>query len=238
MKSTLLCAFSFVITLLACSTSTKTKEKEDVATEKDSGNWIFSGVSNEAEFIEKSKEWLEENADCNLVLGVNNYEACAQSVTEIGAYNEPWPSGTTSTDFFNAIAGNTNLKRISFCFMQIDSIPVSIKELPNIEELHIPSPSITYLPDEIGELKKLKLLILGSSLDECMGSNIKHINPAIVGCESLSYLGLAYSMVEDLPDELLQCKDVHTIDLTGNKVISDEKIAKLCKKFWRIRILR
>ena len=122
--------------------------------------------------------------------------------------------------------------------MQIDSIPSFINEVPNLKVLSLPNGNFTELPEEIGDLKKLRKLSLGSGGDECGGVGIRSVSPAIGGCESLVHLGLAYSEIADLPYELLLLKNLRIIDLVGNEVITEEQVEALRQRFKAVRILR
>ena len=136
---------------------------------------------------------------------------CAAVAADISAYNEEWPGNANPKLFFSLIKNNLNLRSLSFCFVYIDSLPASIGKVKNLERLQLAEGDITSIPKEIGHLKKLKELIFGPSKDECGGSAITKVPKEIGQCEALETLGLAFSKITDLPDELKTFKKIYCI---------------------------
>lgn len=177
------------------------------------------------------------NTSCGFVFGPKAAINCASVADKIMGYNGDWPEGTNSTIFFDLISNNKNLKEIDFCGIFIDSIPSSIGQVSNLEILHLTRGNITSIPKEIGELKKLKSLILGSSKTECGGNKVKFIPTEIGECKSLEYLGLAFSEILDIPDEIANCTNLKSIDLYQNTEITLEKLKELKKRFPNIEFI-
>ena len=179
----------------------------------------------------------ETPVDCDFVFGPAKAIECAHIADEISGYSGEWPSNTNSTLFFKLIEGNLKLKSINFCGVYIDSLTSSIGRVPNLESLQLSSGNITRIPKEIGNLKKLKSLILGTSKDECMGNKVNVVPTEIGRCQSLEYLGLAFSEVRDLPKELERCMNLKVIDLSYNKVITKKTLENLKRRFPKCEIL-
>jgi hypothetical protein len=177
------------------------------------------------------------NIDCDFVFGPAKAIECAHVADDISGYDGDWPPNTNSTLFFKLIEGNLKLKSINFCGVFIDSLTSSIGRVPNLETLQLSRGNITYIPKEIGKLKKLKSLTLGNSTDECRGNKVKIVPKEIGKCESLEYLGLAYSEVSDLPKELENCKKLKTIDLSYNKIITKKTLGNLKQRFPNTEII-
>lgn len=176
-------------------------------------------------------------ADCETVWDLSDAIGCAEVAKFIACYNEKWPRGMNSTIFFELIRKNQNLTDLSFCYVDVDSLPGTIGDVSNLEDLQLSSGTITSIPNGIGRLKKLKTLILGTYRDECMGNPVKYIDPDIGNCVSLVHLGLSYSEVSDLPVELSNCKNLRLIDLSNNSIITPEKIIELKERFPGVRII-
>ena len=179
----------------------------------------------------------EKNVDCDFVFGAEKAIECAQVANDILGYTDDWPPNTNSTLFFNLIEGNQNLKSINFCYIFIDSLTSSIGQVPNLEYLQLSHGNITYIPKEIGNLKKLKSLILGTSDDECRGNKVRTVPKEIGNCESLEHLGLAFSEVNDLPKELENCKSLKIIDLSYNKIMTENKLDSLKQRLPNVEII-
>ena len=194
------------------------------------------GVLISCDLVESNKK-PSSNTICQSTFGLDEAMNCAAVASDIACYGDEWPEGTNSTLFFELIEGNENLTSISFCFVQVDSLPSSISKVPNLEFLQLSSGSITSIPKEIGKLKKLRTLILGTSKDECGGNKISFIPQEIGMCESLERLGLAYSEVVDLPVQLKNCKKLKQVDLFGNTSIGQAKLEELGKRFPHVEFI-
>ncbi|MCE2997374.1 MAG: leucine-rich repeat domain-containing protein [Cyclobacteriaceae bacterium] len=192
----------------------------------------------DAQIPEEVNQIIKAGKDnCDNVFGTEAAIRCAKVADRISAYSEEWPEGTNSTLFFQLIADNKNLREVNFCFIKIDSLPASISRVSNLEILHLTGGVINRVPDAIGDLKKLQTLVFGDSKTECYGSPIHFISPKIGNCNSLEYLGLSFSEVEDLPVELLKCKKLKTIDLFENKKIDRAKLKELKERFKGVEII-
>ncbi len=77
------------------------------------------------------------------------------------------------TDQLNDIASFKFLRSLRAAYHKINSLPASIKDLENLEELHLNDNDLEEIPDSIKYLKKLRKLDLSSnkltSLPECIG---------------------------------------------------------------------
>ena len=175
--------------------------------------------------------------NCEFVFDPEAAIRCAKVADDISGYGGEWPEGTNSTVFFQLAETNKNLREINFCFVKIDSLTPSIGKIENLEKLYLTAGTIKRIPDAIGKLKKLHTLILGDSKTECGGNPVQFISPQIGNCDSLKYLGLAFSEVSDLPVELLKCKKLKTIDLSGNKKMDLKKLTKIRERFNGVEII-
>ena len=196
------------------------------------------GLFNKKEKSANTPSFGPVDNSCYYVYDLIEAIECASVTSDIISYNDEWPANTSSTKFFQLIKGNKNLRSISFCITPVTNLPSSIGTLTNLEDLHLPSGTISSVPKEIGNLKKLKKLDFGNSFDECRGSPITYIPKEIGNCTSLEYLGLAFSKVSDLPKELTNCKALKTIDLSYNEIIEENTIIELQKLLPQVEIIR
>lgn len=203
--------------------------------------FISCGLTRKTESLNNKTELNYQSnydtTDCNFAFGLEKAIACAEIADDISAYKEEWPKNTNSTLFFERIKNNQHLKEINFCFVHIDSIPVSIGTVTNLEIFHIGGGTITTIPMEIGKLKHLKELSFGTKQDECGGNKITSVPKEIGQCESLEFLGLAYSAITELPVELSNCQNLKTIDLYKNQGVTIEKLNEFKTRFPKIEFI-
>ncbi|KAI8495935.1 Leucine-rich repeat-containing protein 28 [Branchiostoma belcheri] len=92
------------------------------------------------------------------------------------------------------------------------SLPFNIAEtLPNLVELYLHSNNLVALPDEIGNLQRLKSLDVSCN-------NLQVLTPAVGRLQVLQMLHLADNSLLELPAELGQLKKLQTLDVMLNRL--------------------
>jgi len=81
----------------------------------------------------------------------------------------------------------------------------------NLDELKLSDNQIEELPEEIGELKKLKWLYLPYN-------NLQSLPKEIGNLENLEELDLNFNKIKELPSEIAKLKNLVTLNLENNKL--------------------
>jgi plastocyanin len=104
----------------------------------------------------------------------------------------------------------SNSKVLDLSNQGLTSIPMSVFNQTNLEELNVSHNSLTgAIQSQIGQLKNLK--VLNASYNQMTGV------PAEVGqLQNLQVLDLSYNQLTGLPNELGNLKNLKTLNLTGN----------------------
>ncbi|MFK5975147.1 MAG: AAA family ATPase [Sulfurovum sp.] len=82
---------------------------------------------------------------------------------------------------------------------------------PNATDIRINNNQLTEIPDSIGELSNLKILILSNN-------SIKKITPKIENLSNLTHLDLGNNPIEYLPHSIKKLKKLRHLGLTGTKL--------------------
>ena len=90
-----------------------------------------------------------------------------------------------------------------------DSLPASIANLVNLEELDMRTTGVRILPAEIGRLGKLRILTIE-------GGNLKTLPDEICQLGALEEVHLHANLIDRLPGCFFQMKNLRYIDLSGN----------------------
>ncbi len=123
-------------------------------------------------------------------------------------------------------------KKIRICYRNAKHLVQKIEANPNAETLYLFRNGLDSLPEEIGQLKHLKKLVVSSNnlkyippvigelaeLEEISFKNndIGALPPEIGQLKNLKRLELDHNRLETLPDELCELKNLEYLSLTHN----------------------
>ncbi|TAE74254.1 MAG: hypothetical protein EAZ85_04990 [Bacteroidetes bacterium] len=108
---------------------------------------------------------------------------------------------------------NTNTtKKISLKALKLTKFPTAIFRFKNLEELDLSGNNIMIIPDEIGNLEKLRIFNINSNRLQRLPINIKKLT-------QISHLGIAYNKFKVFPDEVNELTSLKTFDISGNQLI-------------------
>ena len=82
---------------------------------------------------------------------------------------------------------------------------------PHITELDLTSNSLTTLPDDLAELKYLRVL-------RVKYNKLAAIPEAVVALQQLATLDVAGNRLTALPDDLAKLQALHDLDVSGNRL--------------------
>ncbi|KAM8962361.1 leucine-rich repeat-containing protein 2 [Pelodytes ibericus] len=90
-----------------------------------------------------------------------------------------------------------------------EDLPESLKEKPNLKELHINKTRIQIIPEYIKIFQVLKILDLSQNKIMCL--------PPEIGClKNLKELNVSFNNLKNIPPELGDCTNLEKLDLSGN----------------------
>lgn len=145
-------------------------------------------------------------------------------------YLEHWDSSSKMNDLPQDLLNLRNLKRLGLSQCDLDSFPMGLLQMEQLEALSLYGNDIKIIPSEISILKNLKHLNLG----HC---NLIEFPNGILGLSELTYLKLSCNNLKQIPDDihLLGNLQYLTLVCTGiNKL--PESIGMLTKlKYLNIR---
>jgi len=118
---------------------------------------------------------------------------------------------------------------------RLETLPDSIGNLKNLDELYIYSSPIKCLPDSMGNLKNLRKLFLKYSLIEKMPEwlgdlqslaalsldgkkTMKALPDSIGNLKNLVYLDISGSCIEKLPGSIVNCTALESVNISGTKI--------------------
>lgn len=117
---------------------------------------------------------------------------------------------TDADSFFEAIAASKNLKTLDIKGLRSNKIPTGISKFKKLEIFKIHSNEVIEMPDEIGNLTRLKLLSISTKMSRI---------PATIGkLNNLDSLCLSYNNFSEIPGELGNLKNLRFLDLSSNKL--------------------
>ena len=134
----------------------------------------------------------------------------------IGVNTQSLYSQKTSwhTDYNAAL--KTPTKVINLRCNNLDSLPASIGNFYNLEELDLSLSHITVLPKEIGKLTRLKKLKLWHT-------GLTELPKEIGNLTALTYLDVAENELREIPKEIGKLKALKQLHLESNKLTSIPK---------------
>lgn len=115
----------------------------------------------------------------------------------------------------------TKLTKLGLSGNKLASLPPSIGKLQNLQELYVADQYATMLvlPDEMRQLKRLKILFMGSMYYD--GANLYDSIPeCIFSLDSLTDLSIMYSNLNWVDPKIANLKQLQSLDLTGNNLTS------------------
>ena len=92
-----------------------------------------------------------------------------------------------------------------------DFVAVVKRHNPHITELDLTSNSLTTLPDDLAELKYLRVL-------RVKYNKLAAIPEAVVALQQLATLDVAGNRLTALPDDLAKLQALHDLDVSGNRL--------------------
>ncbi len=110
------------------------------------------------------------------------------------------------TSLTKALADHANVSELKLRGSCLRALPSDIRRLEHLEILDVSQTQITTLPDEIGDLRRLRVL----SCSECWG--LKTVPDALVRLTSLEEFNLWGTHITNLPD-LSGLSQLHTLNL-------------------------
>ena len=93
-------------------------------------------------------------------------------------------------------------------YNDIESLPNSIVELLNLEQLIVNQNQIEYLPDSIGKLKNLDVLQLKFN-------RLKKLPNSIGKCENLQFVYLNRNFLKEIPESLGDLRKLRELHISG-----------------------
>jgi Leucine-rich repeat (LRR) protein len=109
------------------------------------------------------------------------------------------------------IAQLVNLEMLSLCRNQIESLPSGIGQLVNLQYLYLRYNQIKSLPPEVGQLTKLKTLLLSTNKIESLPSEIANL-------VNLKEFSLIRNQIVNIPLEITKLKEVIYMDETSYNI--------------------
>ena len=107
----------------------------------------------------------------------------------------------------------SNLKRLRFAGMQLDSLPAAIGLLKNLEVLDVSKIGLSSIPAEIGNLQLLQSFILSFN-------NLSRIPETIGNLQNLTYLELHSNTLDSLPHEIGDLVNLNYGEFSENRLKS------------------
>ncbi len=197
-------------------------------------NGHISPTFNKVKALDFSKEILQRNRNYNnqFFYVENRLKAIESEYEEL--YAKPKENANESkteegNPYKSRVTDLTQGPSITLFLNQYDdpdligkSFPKVITELVEVATLRVTNLKLTDLPDNFGDMKKLKKVIL-------KGNAFTEVPSSIGQLSNLKELDLSDNQLTALPETIKNCKSLKTIYLDGNN-ISGEELAKI--KSW------
>lgn len=153
-----------------------------------------------------SRYTTQEVAEGSTLIDIFPDEEFANAVRdEIGLFSV---NDTVTQDQLDTVTGLT----LSYHSYEISSL-VGVSKLRNLEQLNLISKDqVTELPEEIGELKFLRRLLLGCKITELPDS--------ICNLSSLKFLDISYNPISTLPENIGNLANLEELDISHTEITS------------------
>jgi len=117
----------------------------------------------------------------------------------------------------------TNLKKLSLCNNNLESVQHEICLLTNLQKLNLSENKLLYLPTKISQLTNLQELDLNCNL-------LEYIRPETWALTNLEILGLEDNKLTNIPSEISLLTNLKDIDIGWNKIEYLPNELALCTK--------
>lgn len=121
------------------------------------------------------------------------------------------------------------LKVLDLSFLNLNKIPPEIGCLENLEELNLAGNCLKVLPEEIYNLKNLKVLSLGDVISG--GNNLTSLSKNIGKLTNLEVLKIVWNEdLKELPKEILNLPKLDLVFLSQHSILDSEVGQQLLEK--------
>ena len=103
------------------------------------------------------------------------------------------------------------LTTINLRYKNLKTLPTTLFQCQQLQELYLTRNQLTTLPSEIGQCQQLQGLYLS-------GNQLTTLPTTLFQCQQLRHLHLNGNQLTTLPSEISQCQQLRTLDLSGNKL--------------------
>lgn len=148
-----------------------------------------------------------------VILLCNNIHKLPEWVNKLKNINGFILLGSLTNEFINEITCFKQIKELLLLNAEMNTLPLSIGDCIELCDLYICDSQITSCkcPDTIGQLKKLRTLVVS-------GTTIDKLPNTIGGLESLEVLDISSTAIYTLPDSVGKLHSLKTLDISETMI--------------------